>query len=342
MSKTENATVSLATIAKEVGVDPSLVSRVLRADPGARISPGKRAHILEVVERTGYRPNRLAKSLRLRHTHILAMLTPDITNPFHSWLFRAVEARANRSGYNVILCNTDDDPDRAIKVVSTLCEGHIDGLLFATAREEDPSIEMLRQRNIPYVLMNRRRKDIDDPWFGSDSTRVGRIGGEHLLALGHRRIAYLDGDITVEQLGGRRDGFLEVMAEAGQSVDPRLIATGLPTRREARHAMQAMLDLPPDRRPTAIFVPRTTLVDGVMDAVHAAGFHVPDDISILGFSAVPDPVVTSICLPIEEIGERAAEYLIKSVESELGLADAHQVTFETTIVDRGTTVSLAA
>ena len=337
MARLGNESVSLVTIAKEVGVDPSLVSRVLRADPNARISPQKRAHILEVVERTGYRPNRVAKSLRMRHTHILAMLTPDITNPFHSWLFRAVEARANRSGYNVILCNTDDDPDRSSNVVSTLCEGHIDGVLFATAREEDPSIELLRRRNIPYVLMNRRRRDKDDPWFGADPTRVGRIGGAHLVALGHRRVAYLDGDITVEQLGGRKEGFLEVMAEATHRFDPSLLATGLPTRREARNAMEAMLALPPDRRPTAVFVPRTTLVDGVLDAVHAAGFRIPADVSILGFSAVPDPVVTSICLPIEEIGERAAEYLIKSVEAQLNPGEPRQVTFGTTIVDRGTT-----
>lgn len=342
LSKPENASVSLVTIGKEVGVDPSLVSRVLRADPSARISPGKRAHILEVVERTGYRPNRVAKSLRMRRTHILAMLTPDITNPFHSWLFRAVEARANRSGYNVILCNTDDDPDRSIKVVSTLCEGHIDGLLFANARDEDPSIEMLRRRNIPYVLMNRRRRDRDDPWFGTDSVRVGRIGGAHLLSLGHARIAYFDGDITVEQLAGRREGFLEVMAEAGETIAPGLVATGLATRMEARHAMREMLALPPGQRPTAVFVPRSPLVDGVVDAVHAAGLAVPGDISILGFNAVPDPVVTSIRVPIEEIGERAVQHLIGSLESKLAAGEPHQVTFETTIVDRGTTAPLSA
>lgn len=339
---TDNASVSLVSIAKEVGVDPSLVSRVLRSDPSARISPKKRAHILEVVERTGYRPNRVAQSLRMRHTHILAMLTPDITNPFHSWLFRAVEARANRSGYNVILCNTDDDPDRSIKVVSTLCDGHIDGILFATAREKDPSIDLLRRRGIPYVLMNRRRRDEDDPWFGTDSTRVGRIGGEHLVGLGHRRIAYFDGDMTVEQIAGRREGFYQMMAGAGLSIDPDLVSTGLATRKEARNAMERVLGLSPQRRPTAVFVPRTILVDGVMDALHAAGIRVPDELSIFGFSAVPDPVVTSICVPIEEIGERAAEYLIKSLESDLAPDAPHRVAFETTVVDRGTTARLPA
>jgi LacI family transcriptional regulator len=278
----------------------------------------------------------------MRKTHILAMLTPDITNPFHSWLFRAVEARANRSGYGVILCNTDDDPDRAFKLVSTLCDGHIDGLLFATARDDDPSIDMARQRKVPYVLMNRRRKSEDDPWFGTDSNRVGRIGAEHLLSLGHERIAYLDGDITVEQLGGRREGFMALIADAGRTVDPDLVATGLGTRREARHAMRAILDLPGERRPTAVFVPRTILVDGVMDAMHAAGLLVPRDISVLGFTAVPDPDVTSIFAPMEEIGERAAAYLINSLESGPAEDVSHQVAFETVIVRRGTTGAPAA
>jgi len=328
---------SLVTIAREVGVDPSLVSRVLRDDPNARISPQKRSQILEVVERTGYRPNRVAKSLRTRHTHILAMLTPDITNPFHSWLFRAVEARANALGYHVILCNTDDDPERSSKVVSTLCEGHIDGMLFANAREDDSSIDMLRRRNIPYVLMNRRRRGKDDPWFGTDSARVGRIGGRHLLDLGHRRIAYVDGDVTVEQVGGRRDGFLDVMREAGLSIDADLMATGLRSRTEARTVMSTMLSLPQDRRPTAVFVPRSTLVDGVMDAVHAANLTVPGDVSILGFNAVRDPVVTSIRLPIEEIGEQAVAYLIHALQAGLPAAEQCRVEFETVLIDRGTT-----
>jgi LacI family transcriptional regulator len=330
------------SIAKEVGVDPSLVSRVLRADPSARISPLKRAHILEVVERTGYRPNRVAKSLRMRETHLLAMLTPDITNPFHSWLFRAVEARANRLGYHVILCNTDDDAARSVKLVSTLCEGHVDGLLLANAREEDAAIEMLRHRNIPYVLMNRRRKDKDDPWFGTDSERVGRIGARHLLSLGHSNVAYIDGDITVEQLSGRRDGFVAEMSETGSPVTRSLMSTGLTTRMGARRAVEAMLVQPIERRPTAVFVPRSTLVDGVMDAVHAAGLTVPGDISILGFNAVSDPVVTSIRVPIEQIGERAVEFLIGSLNSELVDGEPHQITFETTMVDRATTARLTS
>jgi LacI family transcriptional regulator len=332
-----DAPASLASIAREVGVDPSLVSRVLRADPGARISPKKRAQIIEVAERTSYRPNRVAQSLRMRRTHILAMLTPDITNPFHSWLFRAVEARANQSGYDVILCNTDDDPERSLKVVSTLCEGHVDGLLLAMARDEDPAIDLLRRQKIPFVLVNRRRSDPNVSWFGTDSIGIGRMGAEHLLGLGHHRIAYFDGDMTVEQLGGRRNGFMEVMAEAGVPVDPDLVAAGLSTRMEARRCMRAMFDLPRTQWPTAIFVPRTVLIDGVMDAVQAAGLRVPDDVSIMGFSAVPEPAFTSICAPLKEIGERAVEHLIETVESGPRDDGARQVTFGVLIVDRGTT-----
>jgi LacI family transcriptional regulator len=163
------------------------------------------------------------------------------------------------------------------------------------------------------------------------------MGAEHLLGLGHHRIAYFDGDMTVEQLGGRRNGFMEVMAEAGVPVDPDLVAAGLSTRMEARRCMRAMFDLPRTQWPTAIFVPRTVLIDGVMDAVQAAGLRVPDDVSIMGFSAVPEPAFTSICAPLEEIGERAVEHLIETVESGPRDDGARQVTFGVLVVDRGTT-----
>ena len=160
-----------------------------------------------------------------------------------------------------------------------------------------------------------------------------------MLDLGHRRIAYIDGDMTVDQLGDRRDGFLAVMAEAGVPVDPDLVAVGLSARMEARRRMRAMFDLPRTRWPTAIFVPRTVLIDGVMDAVHGAGLRVPEDVSIMGFSAVPEPAFTSICAPLEEIGERAVEHLIETVESGPRENGARQVTFGVAIVDRGTTAA---
>lgn len=331
----DQAPASLASIGREVGVDPSLVSRVLRGDPQARVSLAKRQQILDVAKRTGYRPNRVARSLRTQRTNILAMLTPDITNPFHSWLYRAVEASANRAGYEVILCNTDDDLERARSVVTTLCEGHVDGVLLATARQADSSIELLRQLNIPYVLMNRRREEEDETWFGTDSASVGRMGCKLLLDMGHRRIAYLDGDPSTEQIAGRTRGYVAALSEAGVDLPPQFFATSVATRAESRDAARKLIALPDNEKPTAFLVPSSMLIDGVLSAVHAAGLRIPEDISILGLSAVAHPDVSSIRVPVEEIGQKAVEWLIARLDRSAEPPPVVRRAFEVAFIDRG-------
>jgi LacI family transcriptional regulator len=329
---------TLASLARQVGVDPSLVSRVLRGDPNARISDEKRARILELAKTTGYRANRLAKSLRTQRTNILGMLTPDITNPFHSWLFRAVEERAKTYGYDVILCNTDDDPERSKQVIQTLSEGHVDGLLVATARTEDPSIEFLREIGMPYVLLNRRRAVADDAWFGPDARHVGWMAADHLAELGHRRIAFIQGDSSIGQLADRFVGFRAALSERGIEFDQDLLATELPSRAEATRAIARMLHLPSDKRPTAFFVAITTLVDGVVNAIYAEGLRIPDDVSVLGYSGGSSPSVTSVCVPTAEMGRRATEQLIQFLNENLsGLVPGGPVCVEIELVDQGTT-----
>jgi len=331
-------TATLASLARQAGVDPSLVSRVLRGDPSARVSKEKRARILELARATGYRANRLAKSLRTQKTMILGMLTPDITNPFHSWLFRAVEERANAAGYDVILCNTDDDPERSRKVIRTLSEGHIDGLLVATARKDDSSIEFLREIGMPYVLLNRHRGNLDEPGYGPDAYRAGWIGGEHLIGLRHRRIGFLQGDLAVGQMADRLSGFRAVMASHDLPVDDNLVITGLKSRSEASAATNRLLRLPASRRPTAIFVPNTILTDGVIHAVHNARLRVPEEMSILGYSAGSAPEVTSLCVPTAEIGHRATDHLIGFLATGAnGPVPGGFVHVDVEIVDRDTT-----
>lgn len=307
--------VTLGMLARQLGVDPSLVSRVLRDDPKARVSEAKRAQILELAASSGYRPNRIASSLRTRRTRILAMLTPDITNPFHSLLFRAVEAAARGAGYSVILCNTDDTGERFEQIVQVLEEGHVDGLLIATARSADPEIEALRASALPYVLLNRRREDGTDSWIGPDDEQSGRLGVAHLAALGHKRIAFAVGDLSVENMARRLAGYRTGMREHGLPVDEALVHSGNNERAQGRAWMSRLLALPAQKRPSAVLVTQTLVTDGVMSAIHAAGLRVPRDISVIGYSGADTPEITSICVPVDEIGRLATESLIARLQS---------------------------
>ncbi|TCT06066.1 LacI family DNA-binding transcriptional regulator [Aquabacter spiritensis] len=329
---------TLGSIARLVGVDASLVSRVLRGDSKARISDAKRAQILKIAADSDYRPNRIGRSLRTGRAHILGMLTPDITNPFHSVMFRGVEEVAMAGGYDTVLCNTDDNPERCRKLVSVLAEGHIDGLLVGTARAQDESIAWLRSAGLPYLLVNRRTADALDPWVGPDDFAVGQIGCAHLAGLGHRRIAFLISDLAVWNHRRRLDGFLAGLASAGLDPAAALIATDLDTRAAAKAFVAELLRRPAATRPTAVFAPQTMVSQGAVAALFEAGLRVPHDLSIVGFSALADPDITAICPPNLEMGRAAATHLLARLAGPLEAAQAPlAVTLPVRLVERGST-----
>jgi LacI family transcriptional regulator len=328
--------VTLESIARRAGVDVSLVSRVLRGDPKARISDEKREKILSIARASNYLPNRMARSLRTRRMNILAMLTPDITNPFHSFLFRAVERTASAAGFDVILCNTDDSAERFKKLVTTLAEGHVDGLLIATARHDDPAIDWLRARGLPYVLINRRRSGESDPWIGPDDFQAGYLGAEHLAALGHRRIAFLMGRSVIGNMGRREEGFRAALDKAGVPVPDDLICRDLTDRHSGFETMRALLALPAAKRPTALFSVHSLPLDGAMLAIQRAGLPVPDAISVVGYSASDAPDLTSVCIPAEEMGRQATQQLLARIEEGKD-EERFNVVLPVALVERGTT-----
>lgn len=332
--------VTLQSIARRVGVDVSLVSRVLRGDPKTRISKEKREKILSIARSSHYLPNRMARSLRTRRMKILAMLTPDITNPFHSHLFRAVERTASAAGYDVILCNTEDNAERFKTLVTTLAEGHVDGLLIATARHDDPAIDWLRERRLPYVLINRRRAGDADPWIGPDDFQTGFLGGRHLAALGHRRIAFMMGRHEIGNMRRREAGFRAALDEAGVAVVEDLMCRGLSDRHSGYVCMRALLERPRATWPSALFSVHSVPLDGAMVAIQRAGLKVPDDLSIVGYGVSDDPDLTSVCIPAEEVALIATRHLLERLdESGDGGAqeDRFSITLPVRLIERGTT-----
>ncbi|HYU17716.1 MAG TPA: LacI family DNA-binding transcriptional regulator [Chloroflexota bacterium] len=332
--------IRLRDLARQVGVHPSTVSRVLSGDPTARLSQTTRARILQLAAATGYRPNRLARSLKIQRTQILGMLIPDITNPVFSVLFRAVEDAAGAAGYNVILCNTDDSPARLGQHLRMLGEGHVDGLLLATAHRDDPFIDELRDRGMPYVLLNRRRDASEDCWVVPDDRQGARLAVAHLVALGHRRIAHLAGAGDISTTATRLAGFRDAMAEHGLAVDETLISEAGLTEAAGERGMARLLTLPADRLPTAIFVANDFAALGAVAAARAAGLRVPDDLSVVGYDDIPpvgwiEPALTTVRVPLKPMGRLATEILIQRLGGSLAPAEQPvQVTLSVDLVVR--------
>jgi LacI family transcriptional regulator len=329
--------VTLAEIARQVGVHVSLVSRVLRDDASAKLSPAKRAQILEIAKATGYRPNRLGRSLRTGRTSIIGVIAPDITNPFYSVMFRGVEAAAAAAGYDTILVNTNNSSERVKEVVSMLAEGHVDGVLIATAKAVDESVDWLAKERLPYVLINRRRFEIADPWVGPDDFQTGYLGASHLLGLGHRRIAFLILDLEIGNIHSRLAGIKAALAEHGADSADCIIRTNLKDRLSAKKYIRELLSLPARERPTAFFAPQTILSDAMIHAVYQSGLRVPQDVSVVGYTAQEVPDFTSIRVPLDEIGRRATQQLIRQLSEEAEGDALPMPPFPVSLVDMGST-----
>lgn len=339
--------VKLRDLAREVGVHPSTISRVLSGDPSARLAETTRARILELAAETGYRPNRLARSLKTQRTHILGMLIPDITNPFFSSMFRAVEDVAGHAGYNVILCNTDDRADRFGQHVNTLCDGHVDAVLTATAHRADPAIDVLRDRGLPYMLVNRRRDDPKDSFVIADDHAGTRAVIDHLAGLGHRRIAHLAGAREISTTSTRQDSYRDALIAHGLPIDDDLIVEGGLTEQTGEQAMRRLLERPREQWPTAIFAANDLAALGAMAAAQAAGLRVPTDLSVVGYNDIPlaaraTPALTTVRVPVYEMGRRATSVLIERLSGPhlAGPSEPIGVVMPTQLIVRGSTAAV--
>ncbi len=330
--------VTLKELAARLGVHPSTVSRVANTDPSLRVAAETRDRIEALLHETGYRPNGIARSLKLRQAFVLGMIVPDVTNPFFAVMYRGIEDASLPRGYSVILCNTDGSPDRERAQLSMLLERRVDGLILASAYLQDPSVWRLRAEGIPHVLVNRY-SDPDDPFVGPDDEAGASLVTEHLIELGHTRIGHLSGPRHVSTSVLRRRGYRRALAAAGIT-DPALIAeSGYVEEGGLRAAMQ-LLDRPAARRPTAMFAVNDLAALGVYTACRRLRLRIPDDVAVAGFNDIPsasklDPPLTTIQVPVHEMGVIAAGMLIDEVES--GELSSRRVVFAPQLVVRGST-----
>jgi LacI family transcriptional regulator len=333
-------TTTLKELAARAKVHPSTVSRVVNQDPGLRIAPATRARIESLLRETEYRPNGVARGLKLRQTLVLAVVIPDITNPFFGALFRGIEDGAAPRGYQVLLCNTDGSPDRQRAHLHSLIARRVDGVILASSFLKDPAVRWLRHQHVPYVLVNRFSDEGLDPFVGSDDATGGRLATEHLIRLGHVRIGHLAGQPTVSTGVLRRRGYLAAMADADLDAPPELqVESGFVEEGGVR-AMERLLAL--DMPPTALFAVTDTVAVGAYGLARRRGLRVPEDLAIAGYNDIPlaarlSPGLTTVHVPIHEFGSAAARLLLEQIQS--GHVEPRRVVYEPQLVVRGSTAA---
>ncbi len=307
-------TPTITDVAQEAGVSVSTVSRHLRGD---RVRAAER--INSAVSRLRYRPSPAAQSLKSGKTGAIALVVPDITNPFFAAVVRGAESITAQGGHTIFLANTDESDDRQAEVVEDLLT-RVDGMLLAPASENNSSPQRLADAGVPTVLIDR-----ESPLMGRfDTVLVDNHGGarsavEHLLSKGHERIATIAG--TVDSTPGRfrLEGYRDALAAHSIEVPAEFVQPGGFKEHGGYQSMLRMLALPDP--PTAVFVANNMMTIGALRATKDIGVRIPDDLSVVGFddhpySEILDPPLTVIDRPMEEQGALAMRMLLSRMSDD--------------------------
>jgi len=338
------ARATITDVASEAGVHPSTVSRVLNGHAGSTIRPATRERVLAAADVLGYRPSALARSLRLQRTLTLGMLVPDITNPFFSSIIKGAEDAARERGYNLILCNSEDQPEREAAYLRLLRERQVDGVLIASSQMADETIEGLRADSFPFVLVNRAAQDGEDLAVVVDNHAAAVEVVAHLAALGHRRVGHIAGPQNTTTGRDRREGYEAGVRAHGLAHEPALVVEAEAFSEDAGdRALGIMLAGP--ARPTAIFAANDLIAVGMLQRLRRIGVRVPDDLSIVGFNDIPlagllEPALTTVRVPQLAMGVAGAHLLIDRLEGRpIGEI---RLTLPTELVIRASSAALAA
>ncbi|TMD61869.1 MAG: LacI family transcriptional regulator [Chloroflexi bacterium] len=302
---------TIADVARAARVHPSTVSRAL--NDGAVLRDETRKRVVRAARRLDYRPSAVARSLRLQRTLTLGMLVPDIANPFFPPIIRGAEDVALSCGYALVLCNTEDVPEREATYLRVLRQRQVDGLLIASSRMSDAVITRLRRERFPFVLVNRSARGAELT-VTVDNRRSAAEAVGHLAALGHRRVGHIAGPQSTTTGLERAEGARLAIGRHGLAADAALwIEATAFSEEEGYRCARVLLAL--GRRPTAIFGANDLIAVGALRAIRDARLRVPEDVSVVGFNDIRqaellEPPLTTVHVPQYEMGAAAARLLI--------------------------------
>ncbi|GAB4546732.1 MAG: substrate-binding domain-containing protein [Anaerolineae bacterium] len=302
---------TIRDVAKRAGVAPTTVSRVI--NNSGYVSQPTRERVEAAVAELGYVPNTLARSLRFKKTNTLALVLPDITNPFWTTVARGVEDAASDRGFNVILCNTDESEAEQEKYLTILLQKQIDGIVLAPARSSAGPVELVQRQGVPVVVLDRQVPSSQVDVVRSDSEKGAYRLVCHLLALGHRRIAMLSGPQGVSTAEDRVAGYQRALVASGLEIDTELILYGEFTQASGYEMTRRVLGV--RVRPTALFAANNFIAIGALRALREAGLRVPEDMTLVSFDDLPqpfviDPFLTVAAQPAYQMGHQATELLL--------------------------------
>lgn len=322
---------SIREVAKIAGVSASTVSRVMNGT--ARVDEEKKQRVLAAIEQTGFRPNELARALYKKSSKIIGVIVPDIENPFFGELAKAAEESAYRSGYKILLCNSNDDPKKEIMNIQMLTQMNADGIIIMT--NCDNTSDVLGNCPIPVVLLDRTLSgDGEIAHIEADHCKGGYLAAEHLVECGCKNIVCLRGPMKLSSAKKRYQGYLEICKKYG--LKEQWIDCTYDYESGSKAIKEALKKYP---NLDGVIASNDMVAISVYKELSKMGYKVPEEIQLIGFddtkfSRLCSPEITTVSQPIREMGMMAAGIIIRHVDhveyQKENIFDVHLVQRETT------------
>ena len=318
MAHTDRLLPTLRDVATAAGVSVGTASKVLSG--GGGVSALRAQRVWDAARRLGYRRNGIAADLRRGRPSSIGFVLPDLTNQFFVDIARALENHALEHGYQLIMAHADEDPARELERIRFVLSRQVAGMIIIPCRGYEHAIDEVRECHVPLVMADRVDETFPAHTVTTDSHGASSDGTDHLIALGHERIAFLVNTLDLVNSRERADGYIAAMRRAGLDACIQVVECGM----TAAEIHASTLDvLKSGARPTALFAGGNVTTLGALRAIRDANLHLPDDISLLSFDDAPwmsvlRPYLSSIRQPVETIGHAIWQLMLKLLNGERG------------------------
>ncbi len=330
--------VTMKDIARAVGVSTNTVSRALNNKPDIRPETVERIRV--VAERMGYAGAKTIKGLRAKGTKIVGLIIADNTNPFFSSVVKGTEDALSHAGYNLILCNTNENYAKEKSIIEMLVQKRVDGILVTPSQSKEEDISRLVQKGLPLVLVGRHFTDLEVGTVLCDDKAGAMAAVEHLIRLGHRDVLFINAPGYISSAVERQAGFEEAFEKNGLQPNPALVRVCDPKVESAYNTIRSVLI--EGIKFTAVFTFSDLMMLGVIKAFREAGVRIPRDVSAVGFDDIEfvsllSPSLTTVRQQRYQMGFESARLLLSKIH---GDKENHRVVLPTELIVRESTAKI--
>ncbi|GAB4023891.1 LacI family DNA-binding transcriptional regulator [Spirosoma koreense] len=301
-----------------------------------------RRRVLELAEQLNYQRNQVAISLLTNQTHTIGIMVPEFISYFFPKVIIGAQEALAESGYNVVICHSNESYETEVTNARALLASRVDGLIVSHTKETRnfDHFQQFQRQGIPVVFFNRVCEDMDVPKVVVDDYAGAFEAVEHLIQIGRRRIAHLAGPSTLPNSRNRLNGYRDALLKHGLPIEPDLVISYDLTLEKANIYVNHLLNLP--NPPDALFAINDPTAIEALTVIKSRGLRVPDDVAVVGFSndplaALVEPGLTTVVQPVDEIGQQAARLLVEQLTGRDVDAVAKTVVLPTHLVIRGST-----